>query len=111
MRYPHRIRLWRPGEGGEYLDGIWTPAAAAELYSGPADVQDSGRAVRRSSDNSPVVQSDAVVYLPRLVSDLRTGDLADIDWGDGSTAYARVVKSVRLDDSVHIEYVRQEGTP
>lgn len=111
MRYPHRLRLYRPGEGGEYDDGAWVPAPDVELYNGPADVQDSGREVRRSTDNAPAVHSDADAFLPdrAAVGPIRTGDLAEIWWEDGSRSTARVLKHVRLDGRVQLAYVGESS--
>lgn len=109
MRYPHRLRITRPGEGGHQDPdtGQWVPGGPSLLYDGEADVQDEGEVIRRDPDGRPVQASEATAYLADEsgIGSIRPGDDAHIWWEDGSEADARVQRVVRLDGKLHLEWV------
>lgn len=88
-------------------DGAWTPAEPVVLYAGPADVQDSGPALRRAEDGTPTQASDADAFLAdwRRSHGIRPGDDAVVGWGDGEESAATVVGVRRLDGRVALRWI------
>lgn len=106
MRYAQRVRIHRSSGGGTQDEetGGWTPGGSADVYNGPADVQDQPRALSYA-DGRPTQTSDAEVYLadPGAVPLVRIGDLAEVTWEDGSTMDARVIRTERLSSVLFLE--------
>lgn len=109
MRYPHRLRCERPGEGGDQDPdtGAWTPVPPSVVYDGAADVQDEGETIRRDAEGRPVQVSEAVAFLEdeSKIGEIRPRDVAHITWEDGATADAEVLKAVRLDGKLHLRWL------
>lgn len=113
-RFPHRLRITRPGEGGggsQNDDGEWVPdepGGETLLYDELADVQDGGATVRRDAVSGvPVETADAAAFLrdANRIALVRRGDTAVVRWEDGTEQDAEVVGVVRLDAKVLLSFL------
>lgn len=106
--YPHDVSFYPAEAGGTYgADRTFTRGAAPEaLWSGKADVQDRGRALRKGRTGDVTFDFDAVIY-PRerdeatLLALLEEQMKVSTPFGDG-----HIVKIVRLDGTIFVKYGR-----
>lgn len=108
--YPHRIRIVRPGDvvGQDPDTGAPIYGEPTVVYEGAADVQDEGEVLERAAGTGEAtVVSDARAYLavPGVIARLENNLPVFIDWGDGTTDDARILRVKRIDDSVHLRWV------
>jgi hypothetical protein len=112
-RYPHGITVTRAAAGtsaGDMVGGAWIAnplVTPATVYSGPADCQDTPKALARDTDGIATITADAIVFLPRGVSAalFLPEDHCVVTWEDGTTDDARVMESRRLDDRIALEWL------
>lgn len=119
MKYPHWIRISKPGSGPSTQDprgGVYTPAAGEVIYSGEADVQDVGESVVRGADVQ-TEESEATIFLAdeSVIPLLETGHTIEIWWTNpapvgvaGSDPLPDGVEAE--DDAVVTKVVRLDGT-
>lgn len=121
--FPHRILVLAPnpfqgGGGGafnaqdEWVPGESDPDGQDEetVFDSLAFVEDKGRMILRSTENSPALASDVVAFcMDTIPADMEVGLAARIFWspGDpaGATSDARVMRVSRTDNSVDLTNV------
>lgn len=132
MRYPHRVRVYTPGE--PVLDedtGRFTPGPPTVLYDGPGDVQDGGVVVNRDPiTGTPTEMADAELFVPGAVPvttwvpeetlvdvlwNPEDVDLAAWDWdadpqqAGADVQGAEVSKVIRLGGEVYLTLYERAG--
>jgi hypothetical protein len=116
VNYPHTLIVTRPGSaagvGQDTDSGMETPGPAgsadAEVLRTRCFVEDGGKEVRREAETTGL-KSDAVAFLQRVkdARKIESGMVVVVQWHDGESPDddARVLKAVRLDGKVFLEYL------
>lgn len=118
MRYPHYIRISKPGAGPSTQDpraGQFEPAPGEVIYSGAADVQDAGESVTRGETVQQ--ESEAVIFLAdeSLIPFIEDGMTVQVWWVNPPPVEAigadPLPEDVEPEDDAIVEkVVRLDGT-
>lgn len=105
LAYLDQIVIARPGNGTQHPStGVWSGAGNPPWYDGPADVQDSGTALSRDPEGTPVQVADAVAFIPPPfpVGCIPAESPFRVSYRDGSTMMGQVIRARRLDGAVFL---------